>query len=108
MAARITACCLQKGGTGKSSTSHALSAGLMSRGYRVLTVDADAQCNLSHTMRANMNGKSLFEAFSGEPINDVIQKTPQGDIVASSSRLVGADKLFMELNSEPLGNLGLD
>jgi chromosome partitioning protein len=102
MAARITSCVLQKGGTGKSSTTHALSSGLRARGYNVLTVDADPQCNISHTMQANTSDKGLFEVLNGEPIIDIIQRTEQGDVLANSQRLVGADKLFADINSEYL------
>jgi len=102
MPARITSCVLQKGGTGKSSTAHALSAGLRARGFNVLTVDADPQCNISHTMRADIAGKGLFDALNCEPIADIIQRTSRGDILSSSQRLVGADKLFADINSEYL------
>lgn len=103
MAARTTSCVLQKGGTGKSSTTHALSAGLRARGYKVLTIDADPQCNISHTMQANTaSNKGLFEVLNGEPIIDIIQHTEQGDVLANSQRLVGADKLFADINSEYL------
>jgi chromosome partitioning protein len=102
MAARITACILQKGGTGKSSTAHALSAGLIARGYRVLVCDLDAQGNISQSMRANTSNKGLFEALNGEPIIDLIQTTEQGDILASSQRLTIADKTFVEFGMEYL------
>jgi len=102
MAARITSCVLQKGGTGKSSTTHALSSGLRTRGYKVLTVDADPQCNISHTMQANTTTKGLFEVLGGESSVSAIQHTSQGDILPSSQRLVGADKLFSDINSEYL------
>jgi len=102
MTARITSCVLQKGGTGKSSTTHALSSGLRARGYKVLTVDADPQCNISHTMQADTTAKGLFEVLGGASAADAIQHTPQGDILASSQRLVGADKLFSDINSEYL------
>lgn len=102
MAARITSCVLQKGGTGKSTTSHALSTGLKTKGYKVLTIDTDAQGNLSHSMYADMSKKGLFEALSGEPVIDLIQSTPQGDIIASSSKLVGADKIFIDIGMEYL------
>lgn len=100
MAARITACILQKGGTGKSSTAHALSAGLISRGHRVLVCDLDAQGNISQSMRANTSVRGLFEVLSGEPITDIIQTTEQGDILASSQRLTVADKTFVEFGME--------
>jgi chromosome partitioning protein len=100
--ARITACCLQKGGTGKSTTSHALSAGLVRRGFKVLLIDTDPQGNLSHSMQADTNKRGLFEALNGENIVELIQQTTQGHIVASSSQLTGADKKFTEVSSEYL------
>jgi chromosome partitioning protein len=93
---------LQKGGTGKSTTSHALSAGLKAKGFKVLIIDTDAQGNLSHSMCADMNAKGLFEALNGEPVIDLIQSTAQGDIIASSSKLVGADKIFTDIGMEYL------
>jgi len=102
MATRITACVLQKGGTGKSTTSHALSAGLTARGFKVLTIDLDQQGNLSHSMRADTGGKGLFEALCGEPAADLIQVTQQGHILASSPRLAGADKVFTDIGMEYL------
>ena len=42
----------QKGGTGKTSTSNALMAGLSKKGYKVLAVDLDPQCNLSLILEA--------------------------------------------------------
>ena len=100
--ARITACCLQKGGTAKSTTSHALSAGLRIRNFKVLTIDLDPQGNLSRSMRADTNAKGLFEALNGEPVADLIQQTEQGDVIPSSSRLIGADKVFTDLGMEYL------
>lgn len=102
MAARITACILQKGGTGKSSTAHALSAGLFNRGHRVLVCDLDAQGNISQSMRASTSDKGIFEALNGEPVASLIQTTNHGDILAGSQRLTIADKTFVEFGMEYL------
>uniref|UniRef100_UPI0026F3909C ParA family protein n=1 Tax=Romboutsia ilealis TaxID=1115758 RepID=UPI0026F3909C len=37
----------QKGGCGKTTTSHTLATGLHNRGYKVLAIDCDPQCNFS-------------------------------------------------------------
>ena len=42
----------QKGGTGKSTTAHAIGAGLARQGKRVLFVDLDPQSNLTYVLRA--------------------------------------------------------
>jgi chromosome partitioning protein len=43
----------QKGGTGKTSTSISLSAGLARRGQRVLLIDIDSQANSSKVLLPN-------------------------------------------------------
>jgi len=99
---RVTVIANQKGGIGKTTTANQLSAGLKAKGYSVLTIDIDPQGNLSHTMRANTSLGGVFEALNGEPINQLIQKTYQGDILASSVHLSGADKKFADYGAEYL------
>lgn len=100
--ARITVFANQKGGVSKSTTTHALSAGLIERGFRVLAIDMDPQANLTHTMQANINGTGLYEALNGEPVSELIQNTPHGQILASSHQLIRADKKFSDVGSEYL------
>ena len=92
---RITAVINQKGGVGKTTTAHALATGLIHRGYNVLVVDADPQGNLSYSLNANTEQPGLYEAMKGEdePLK-IIQTTKQGDIIASSIYLAGADMEF--------------
>lgn len=91
-AMHITAIALQKGGTGKSTTAHALGQGLRARGHRVLFVDLDPQGNLSYTMRAVPGGPSANEVITGRAkASEAIQRTEQGDIIPSSPQLSGAD-----------------
>ena len=97
---RVTVIANQKGGVGKTTTANQLSAGLRAKGYSVLVIDIDPQGNLSHTMRANTNVGGVFEALNGEPIDNLIQKTDQGDILASSIHLSGADKKFSDYGAE--------
>ena len=97
--ARITTIINQKGGVGKTSTAHALATGLTMRGYSTLVVDADQQGTLSYIMQAS-TGSGLYEAMKGAAAADCIQHTPQGDILASTPALVGADVEFTQTGRE--------
>ena len=84
----------QKGGVGKSTTALAIGAGLSLKGYSVLFIDLDAQGNLSYTLGADTKGYNAMGVLE-RPVTakEEIQHTPQGDIIASSPKLAGADKL---------------
>lgn len=99
---RISVIANQKGGIGKSTTALQLGAGLIAKKYSVLIIDTDPQGNLSHTMRADSNAGGILDALNGERIERLIQKTEQGDILASSPQLTGADKRFTDYGSEYL------
>lgn len=94
----------QKGGVGKSTTAHAIGAGLALRGRRVLYVDLDAQGNLSYTLNADatgLSGISVLDVLEGHVrARDAIQHTAQGDIIASSPILSGADTVLTSVGKE--------
>lgn len=91
----------QKGGVGKSTTALELGAGLLLRGYRVLFVDLDAQGNLSYTLGASTKGYNALGVLQQpETASAEIQHTGQGDIIASSPALAGADTLITETGKE--------
>jgi len=95
MSAHITVLASQKGGTAKTTTAAALFAGLTCKGYKVLAVDTDAQRNLSFTMNADEALPSVYEMLKGTatPL-EAIQHTTQGDLIAASGDLAGADMEF--------------
>lgn len=91
----------QKGGVGKSTTALGVGAGLSLRGYKVLFVDLDAQGNLSYTMGANTGGYNALGILQRpETAKEEIQHTEQGDIIASSPALAGADTLITQTGKE--------
>ncbi len=91
----------QKGGVGKSTTALAIGAGITLRGHSVLYIDLDAQGNLSYSIGADTQGYNAFGVLERpETIRSEIQHTPQGDIIASSPRLAGADKLLEATGKE--------
>ena len=91
----------QKGGVGKSTTSLSIGAGLILKRYNVLFIDLDAQGNLSHTMVANDTGLSSMDIMVGNTTaEEAIQHTEQGNIIASSPALAGADTTITATGKE--------
>ena len=91
----------QKGGVGKSTTALAIGSGLKRQGSKVLFIDLDAQGNLSYTMGANTQGYNALGILQRpETTAEEIQHTTQGDIVASSPALAGADTVLSDVRKE--------
>jgi chromosome partitioning protein len=100
---RITAIANQKGGVGKTTTAHALVAGLTLKGYKALAVDTDPQSNLTYTLKASSDAPGVYELMkSAAKTSETIQHTEQGDIITSSLMLTGADMEFNETGREYL------
>lgn len=95
---KIIAIANQKGGVGKTTTSHALTAGLAEKGYRTLCIDLDPQGNLSTSCGAvNYNIPTVYEMMKGEVnVKDVIQTLGLYNIIPANIMLSGAEQ---ELNS---------
>lgn len=82
----------RKGGVGKTATVQALGAGLMRRGKKVLFIDLDSQINLTDGLGADAEGLSCMDLLTGNATaQEVIQQTPQGNILPGSETLAGAD-----------------
>lgn len=96
--AKIIAIANQKGGVGKTTTSHALTAGLAEKGYRTLCIDLDPQGNLSASCGAvNYDIPTVYEMMKGEVnVKDVIQTLGLYNIIPANIMLSGAEQ---ELNS---------
>ncbi len=94
----------QKGGVGKTTTSHIISIGLAKKGYKVLACDLDPQANLSSVFGVNVDGElvSIYELFEGEcEIQDAITKTESGvDLLVGSLMLSGADRKYSATGNE--------
>lgn len=91
----------QKGGVGKSTTALALGAGLILKGYKVLFVDLDAQGNLSYTLNASTQEDNALNVLKGpQAAKENVQHTEQGDVIASSPSLAGADTFITQTGKE--------
>lgn len=87
----------QKGGVGKTTSAAALAAGLTSRGYKVVAVDLDPQCNFCLSSGVDMLTltATLYDVFKGTAkIDDVIVRGLGYDIVPGGLTLAGADMEF--------------
>lgn len=82
----------RKGGVGKTATAHALGAGVSLKGYKVLFIDLDSQCNLSFDLGAKTAPLTALEVLTGSAkAEEAIQHTQGGDIISGSPALAGAD-----------------
>lgn len=101
METRIIAIINQKGGVGKSTTAATLAAGLSLKGHKTLSIDLDAQGNLTYTAGAKTNGATAPGVLTGEvKAEDAIQHTPSGDIIAANKALAGADAFIADTGKE--------
>ncbi len=103
---KTIAVAMQKGGSGKTSTTVNLAAALAEKGKRVLVVDADPQANATSWLGIRDAGKGIFACLcENGSIDDILVQTgTKGvDLVPSSAWLVGAEKaLAGEVGAEAL------
>ena len=102
---KIIAIANNKGGVGKTTTAVNLAAALRLRGYDVLLVDYDGQCNLTATLRVPADGGTIYEAMGSRPrqvvparLLSVEGKTGVLDVLPASPDLSALD---LELSQAP-------
>ena len=93
----------QKGGVGKTTSAAALAAGLSSRGYKVVAVDLDPQCNFCLSSGVDMLTvkHTLYDVFKGDAqVDDVIVPGLGYDIIPGGLALAAADMEFTQTGGE--------
>lgn len=82
----------QKGGTGKTTTTVTLGAGLADRGHRVLIIDVDSQGHVGISLGAS-GDKSLYHLMiENEPLEDcIVSARPNLDILPGNDSLASAE-----------------
>ena len=92
----------RRGGVGKTATAHALGAGLTKRGYRVLYIDLDSQCNLSYDL--GIQGELQYSSLDGlegrATASEAILETEGGEIIPASPELATADRIIDGVGKE--------
>lgn len=93
---KIIAISNQKGGVGKTTTAVSVATGLQLKGFKTLLIDTDSQCNSTDTYGAKIkNVATLYDLlFEDELIEECIQKTDVGYIIASDPLLSSAEQKF--------------
>ena len=86
----------QKGGIGKSTTAHAIGAGLARKQNKTLLVDLDAQANLTLAAGADPSRPTILELMQQTAAaGDVIQPVRENlDILPASMNLSAATCCF--------------
>lgn len=92
---RTIAIALQKGGTGKTTTTATLSHALAKRGYRVLAVDLDSQGHLARAFGLD-SAPALYDLLiTRRSLTEcIIQARPNLDLVRSDKSTVEAKEIL--------------
>lgn len=93
MTARVIAIANQKGGVAKTTTVHALAAGLTELGRRVLAIDLDPQASLTFAMGVEEEPEpSMHDVMMGRiSIGEILYESNGIDLAPSSIDLAGSE-----------------
>ena len=97
---KTIAFCIQKGGTGKTTSAAALASGLQEEGKSVLLIDLDPQRNLSYQegLSTRRISDTLYDVWENrKTIQDVLQPIKLGlDIITGGAGLLSADTRYKD------------
>ena len=102
--ARVISVTNQKGGVGKTTTSLALAAGFMRKGFRTLAVDMDPQGNLSFGLGGDAeDGPTVYDLLKGDVHpRFAVQRTSSVDLISSNILISGVELEFTQTGREYL------
>lgn len=93
----VIATTIQKGGVGKSTTTHELAANLADLGYKVLAIDMDPQQNLSRIAGGDFETVTIYDVLASHvTAADAIQSVGSFDVIIADKLLKHADRDFAE------------
>jgi chromosome partitioning protein len=107
--ARVISVTNQKGGVGKTTTSLALAAGFMRKGFRTLAVDMDPQANMSFGLGGDTeDGPTVYDLMKGDVHpRFAVQRTSMVDLISSNILLSGVELEFTKQGREYLLKNGM-
>lgn len=92
---KVIAVTIQKGGVGKSTTTHEIGANLAAMGNKVLLIDLDPQQNLSRMAGADFETVTVYDVLTSDvSAQDAIQSVTGLDIIIADKQLKTADRDF--------------
>lgn len=85
----------QKGGTGKTTTSAAVSCWAMEHGLKTVVVDLDPQASLTHIFGGDGNAPGAYELLHGTPVEQLVQRrSGLPDLISASLQLASTESEF--------------
>lgn len=91
----------QKGGVAKTTTAHAIAAGLHLKGKAVLMVDLDGQRSLTTITGAEAAAPSAFDVLMRRSATvNAIKRCSCGDIITADDALTASDTLLKDTGRE--------
>lgn len=93
-----------KGGVGKTTLALLNGQYLASKGYKVLFIDLDHQCNLTHFYDVYEDTPTVANVFAGSDDVAILSVAPNIDLIAGSMKL---DESERKLETDPNQNMYL-
>lgn len=101
----ITACAVDKGGSGKTTTTLNTAAGLAARGFMVLAIDVDQQANLTQALLGEPPAVTLYDSLIDEdtplPVYHIKENL---DLVPASHEMFGVGLKLLLRQAKDGGN----